>query len=166
MNVLAITALYVKMPSLSNFVIERQSDLAVPVDTTSNAPSILAINGSFMGFALLIVGARIYVRSIMLKTVGPDDYVIMAAMVSWCSLFLERMSIIDIVLDMQYWCPNLLHRRNTSWNWNAFDGDSTVRTGKASPLAVLSLADRDVRDFAHQGIDRMFLASISGREGV
>jgi len=37
-----------------------------------------------MSFALLIVGARIYVRSIMLKTVGADDYVIMAAML--CSI--------------------------------------------------------------------------------
>ena len=76
------TALYfVKMPSLSSFVIERQTDSTAPVDTTSNAPSILAINGFFMGFALLVVGARIYVRGIMLKTVGPDDYVILLAMV-------------------------------------------------------------------------------------
>jgi hypothetical protein len=76
------------MPSLSNFIIERQASTTVPVDTTSNAPSILAINGFFMGFALLIVGARIYVRSIMLKTVGADDYVIMAAMVSQSAVFL------------------------------------------------------------------------------
>ena len=70
------------MPSLSNFVVERQTASATPVDTTSNAASILAINGCFMAFALIIVGARMYVRSIMLKTVGADDYVIMAAMVS------------------------------------------------------------------------------------
>jgi hypothetical protein len=70
------------MPSLSNFVIERQADSTTPVDTTSNAPSILAINGTFMTFALLVVLARIYVRTFMLRTVGSDDYVIMAAMVS------------------------------------------------------------------------------------
>jgi len=53
-----------------------------PVDLSTNAPSILAINGFFCGLALLVVGARMFVRIAMLKTVGPDDYLICLAAVS------------------------------------------------------------------------------------
>ena len=56
-------------------MIERQANPASQVDTTSNAPSILAINGFLMSFALVTVLARIHVRTFMLKTVGADDYV-------------------------------------------------------------------------------------------
>jgi hypothetical protein len=62
-------------------MIERQANPTTPVDTASDAPSILAINGFLMSFALLIVGARVYVRAFMLKTVWADDYIMMAAMV-------------------------------------------------------------------------------------
>jgi hypothetical protein len=56
-----------------------------PLDYSTNAPSILAIVGFFDAFALLVVLARIYVRGVMLKTVGTDDYVMMAAMVNLTS---------------------------------------------------------------------------------
>ncbi|PMD25802.1 hypothetical protein NA56DRAFT_529236, partial [Hyaloscypha hepaticicola] len=46
----------------------------------TNVPSILAINGFFCGVALIVVLARIYVRSVMLKTFGTDDYLITGAM--------------------------------------------------------------------------------------
>ncbi len=48
---------------------------------STNAPSILAINGLFTGFTLLVILARIYVRAFMMKTFGPDDYLVVAAMV-------------------------------------------------------------------------------------
>jgi hypothetical protein len=54
---------------------------AGPVDTSTNAPSILAINGFFCGFTVIVVLARIYVRAIMLKTFGTDDYLMLAATV-------------------------------------------------------------------------------------
>lgn len=50
-------------------------------DTSTNAPSILAINGFFCGFTVLVVLARVYVRAVMLKSMGADDYLITAAMV-------------------------------------------------------------------------------------
>jgi hypothetical protein len=53
-----------------------------PLDQSTNAPSILAINGFFAGFTTLIILARVYVRAIMLKTVGTDDYLIILATVS------------------------------------------------------------------------------------
>jgi hypothetical protein len=69
------------MPSTSNIMIERQAAPTAPLDYSSHAPFILAINGFLVGLSLLIFGARIYVRSMMLKTVGADDYVMVAAMV-------------------------------------------------------------------------------------
>jgi hypothetical protein len=75
---------HVDMPSIAMILPERQttSTPAEPLDMSTNAPSILAINGFFTWFAVLIVLARIYVRAFMLKTFGPDDYLIVAAMVS------------------------------------------------------------------------------------
>ncbi|KAH8779133.1 phosphatidylserine decarboxylase [Hyaloscypha sp. PMI_1271] len=55
------------------------SSTPTPVDTSTNAPSILAINGFFCAFTVIVVLARIYVRAIMLKTFGTDDYLITAA---------------------------------------------------------------------------------------
>jgi hypothetical protein len=72
------------MPSIHHALTERQMGTAPPpgpLDMSTNAGSILAINGFFTGFTLLIVFARIYVRTVMLKTFGPDDYFIVAAMV-------------------------------------------------------------------------------------
>lgn len=57
----------------------EQASTTTELDTSTNAPSILAINGFFCGFTVLVVLARIYVRVIMLKTMGMDDYLIAAA---------------------------------------------------------------------------------------
>jgi len=70
------------MPTIFRLARETSSADASTV-TETNAPSILAINGFFCGFTLIVVLARIYVRSIMLKTFGPDDYLITAAMVRY-----------------------------------------------------------------------------------
>jgi hypothetical protein len=50
-------------------------------DTSTNAPSILAINGFFCGFTIIVVLLRIFVRVRILKTMGIDDYLIAAAAV-------------------------------------------------------------------------------------
>ncbi|PBP16420.1 hypothetical protein BUE80_DR012875 [Diplocarpon rosae] len=41
-------------------------------DRSTNAPSILAINGAFCGFAFTIVMVRMYARAMVLKAVGKD----------------------------------------------------------------------------------------------
>ena len=47
----------------------------------TNAPEILAISGSFFAVATLVVLLRCYVRLVMLKVFGIDDYVMVVAMV-------------------------------------------------------------------------------------
>jgi len=68
------------MPSIFRLAGDTSST-DTPVDTSTNAPSILAINGFFCGFTVLVVLARIYVRAFMLKTFGVDDFLITAATV-------------------------------------------------------------------------------------
>lgn len=48
----------------------------------SNANSLLAIHGTFCGVAILSVLLRLYVRIFMLKNLGTDDILIVAATVS------------------------------------------------------------------------------------
>lgn len=65
---------------------QQQGDGTV-LDESSNAPSILAINGFFCGFSLLVVLGRIYVRTIMLKSMGLDDWLIVVAMTCGVGVF-------------------------------------------------------------------------------
>ena len=58
-----------------------------PVDRSTNAPSILAVNGVFCGAAVLVMAARFYVRAVMLKTLGTDDWLILAATVCGVGVF-------------------------------------------------------------------------------
>lgn len=48
----------------------------------NRGPEILAICGSLVGVALFTVALRIWVRAAMIKHVGWDDYIMVAAMVS------------------------------------------------------------------------------------
>ncbi|CAG8957344.1 hypothetical protein HYFRA_00010770 [Hymenoscyphus fraxineus] len=50
-------------------------------DRSTNAPTILATNGILTLMAMVTVAARFYVRSVMLKTTGRDDWVILVAMI-------------------------------------------------------------------------------------
>ncbi|KAH8808753.1 phosphatidylserine decarboxylase [Xylogone sp. PMI_703] len=76
------------MPSLSmaEFLAKEVSNTSdtPTISYKSNADSILAVDGFFMALSAVIVMARIYVRTMMLKTFGADDYIISAAMI--CSI--------------------------------------------------------------------------------
>jgi hypothetical protein len=48
----------------------------------SNAPTLLAQTIPFFSVALLVIIARCYVRIVMLRAFGKDDWVIILAMVS------------------------------------------------------------------------------------
>jgi len=59
--------------------------LEMPPDE-NRGPEILAVCGSLVGFSLVIVLLRLYVRAKMVRHVGVDDWIIVAAMV--CHLYL------------------------------------------------------------------------------
>ena len=52
-----------------------------PVSNANHGRSIIGITGFFTSFACLVVLARFYVRAVMLKTFGIDDYIMLVAMV-------------------------------------------------------------------------------------
>jgi hypothetical protein len=64
-------------------VFKLEGDASTATDTSTNAPSILAINGVFCTLTVIVGVLRIYVRSVMLKTFGTDDWFILAATVSY-----------------------------------------------------------------------------------
>jgi hypothetical protein len=51
--------------------------------TENNGPQILAVAGFLMGFGMLVVLLRVYVRIFMTKTMGADDYIMIVAQVSF-----------------------------------------------------------------------------------
>jgi hypothetical protein len=57
-------------------------------DKSTNAPAILAINGALCFFTLVVVMARYYVRTIMLKSMGADDWLIGMAMACGVATFI------------------------------------------------------------------------------
>jgi hypothetical protein len=57
-------------------------------DKSTNAPTILAINGALCFFTLVIVLARFYVRTVMLKSMGTDDWLIGLAMACGVATFI------------------------------------------------------------------------------
>lgn len=78
------------MPSIieeANLFHQSQVNSTIPLDQSTNAPKILAINGVFMGIALVVVLLRFFVRSIMLKSVGSDDWVMAASMTFGVGVF-------------------------------------------------------------------------------
>lgn len=77
------------MPSYFRLAVDEDP---TTLDKSTNAPSILAINGFFCGLTVVVMVMRLLVRSLMLKTVGIDDYIMAAATVSNCHLILDRTS--------------------------------------------------------------------------
>lgn len=51
--------------------------------TENNGPQIKAVVGFLMGFGMLVVLLRVYVRIFMTKTMGWDDYIMVVAQVSF-----------------------------------------------------------------------------------
>ncbi|KAL3422256.1 integral membrane protein [Phlyctema vagabunda] len=71
------------MPSITPELMARQSN---PDET--NAASILAINAVFCWFTFVVVGLRIYVRTVMLKKMGVDDWICSGAMLMGVAVFI------------------------------------------------------------------------------
>jgi hypothetical protein len=67
---------------LGSLLVERQTTATPQYKHQSNASNLLAVHGTFCGLAILSVLLRLYVRIFMLKSIGIDDYIIVAAAVS------------------------------------------------------------------------------------
>ncbi|CAL3967960.1 unnamed protein product [Diplocarpon coronariae] len=77
---------------LTKITITFKMDTMIPAgtgaaDRSTNAPSILAINGAFCGLAVAIVAVRMFVRAMMLKAVGKDDWLILGAVICGIGVF-------------------------------------------------------------------------------
>lgn len=70
------------IPGLLFVLLERQAAEPPPPKNESNVGNLLAIHGTFCGVAIITVVLRLYVKIFMLKIVGADDYIMVAATVS------------------------------------------------------------------------------------
>ncbi|KAI1609133.1 phosphatidylserine decarboxylase [Exophiala viscosa] len=69
------------IPEPGMLLVEQQSTSTTQYKHNSNASNLLAIHGTFCGIAVLSVVLRLYVKGVMLKSMGSDDYTIIAAAV-------------------------------------------------------------------------------------
>ncbi|RDL41586.1 Uncharacterized protein BP5553_01565 [Venustampulla echinocandica] len=70
------------MPLSKSIIFGRQEVAAAPLpfpDQSTNGPKLIALNATLMSITVAVVLARLYVRRIMLKTLGWDDVFIIAA---------------------------------------------------------------------------------------
>lgn len=68
----------------SPYLLVRQAAETPTYDfTENNGPQIKAVVGFLMGFGMLVVLLRVYVRIFMTKTMGWDDYIMVVAQVSF-----------------------------------------------------------------------------------
>lgn len=85
-------------------------DPSLPNDTI--APMILGISGFLTGLAFLIVLSRCYVRLVMLKVFGTDDWIMLFAMVcEWTSDPQERFGCMPIMEVSNSVCCRLVESR-------------------------------------------------------
>jgi hypothetical protein len=70
------------IPRLLLLLKRQTSDASAQYKNDNNSGALLAIHGTFCGAAVLTVVLRLYVRIFMLKSLGVDDYIMLAAAVS------------------------------------------------------------------------------------
>jgi hypothetical protein len=74
-------------------LLARQAATSTPqYKDENNSGTLLAIHGTFCGVAILVVLLRLYVRVFMLKSLGIDDYVMLAAAVGDPALAMPEFS--------------------------------------------------------------------------
>ncbi|EHY57271.1 hypothetical protein ABEF92_006049 [Exophiala dermatitidis] len=69
------------IPGVLSNLVERQAASSPQYKNESNTGNLMAIHGTFCGLAVVTVLLRLYVRIFMLKSLGADDYVMVAATV-------------------------------------------------------------------------------------
>lgn len=112
----------------------------------SNARTLLAQTVPFFSIALLIVSARCYVRAVVLRAFGKDDWVIILAMVRITSSVLSLVSsdythIIGLINGLFH----KLHDRDILWRWQAY----CCHTVKSRGLPNSPEVSPDTHDHRH-----------------
>jgi hypothetical protein len=60
---------------------------SAPEPDVNMGPVLLVVTGTVTGVALIVMIARIWVRRVMLRQLGPDDWFMLGAMVSFLLKF-------------------------------------------------------------------------------
>jgi hypothetical protein len=64
------------------YLTRQTADFTAPVSSENHGQQILEVAGCFTAAASIVVFARLYVRSVMKKTMGSDDWIISISLVS------------------------------------------------------------------------------------
>ncbi|KAI9744549.1 MAG: hypothetical protein M1818_002078 [Claussenomyces sp. TS43310] len=67
--------------------ISRMMERQAQTSNDSNKASILSVTGFFMGWTVVVMALRLYVRKSMLNHVGPDDYIMLASVLCGVGVF-------------------------------------------------------------------------------
>lgn len=97
-------------------IVARQATTSSDVVNDTTAPHTLAVVGSLTGFATLIVGLRVYVRALVLRRFGTDDYIIVLALVDLISHGLPCLICkADMPIDLRNRGTCMFHWRILPW---------------------------------------------------
>ncbi|KAE8453535.1 hypothetical protein EG329_010396 [Mollisiaceae sp. DMI_Dod_QoI] len=95
---------------------------SVSTSNENNGPVILAVTGAFTGFAALVVIMRIYVRAVMLKTFGADDWIMVVAMFGSVATFACFIAEVDLGVGHHTTNPEIIQNMQTISHWFFFHG--------------------------------------------
>lgn len=87
---------YMKLQLRQDTETATTTNFSPEYENFSASGEILSITGSFTGAAFVTVLLRVYVRAFMLRFVGPDDYLMMVAMVCRPSLFARALGLTPV----------------------------------------------------------------------
>ncbi|KAF4620180.1 hypothetical protein G7Y89_g14640 [Cudoniella acicularis] len=93
-----------------------------PVDLTSHGKTILGITGFFTVFATTVVILRMYVRAVILKKLGADDYVMIFASLCSVSAFVFFVSEVNLGVGEHIENPHLIANYTEVLHWTYHHG--------------------------------------------
>ncbi|KAH6679760.1 hypothetical protein B0J14DRAFT_305982 [Halenospora varia] len=88
----------------------------------SHGKMILGITGGFTAFATLVVALRMYVRAVILKTMGPDDYVMIFATLCSVSAYVLFVGEVKYGVGEHFTNPHLLANYTQVLHWSYHHG--------------------------------------------
>jgi hypothetical protein len=131
----------------------------------NHAESIMTITGFFTIFACSVVLARLYVRAVMLKTFGIDDYIMTVAMVPQTHQISPSSKLTIVGLFGNSIC--LFCGRNQAGSWGAYGKPpSDEQFQHDIALVLFPQLAAGHRNYECQVVGRILLAQTSSRKMV